>query len=191
LAARGALRATREQTSHRAPRVNHSRRRFPRARGAPTQRAPPADRPGSRRRRRAAAADRGRRFLFCNSGSGRTVELGRSGRTIMRPRADRSAPARRIPAGAAADPRRPSSRPRRLSYAVAVANSPIDKSAALALRRPLMRWGDQGHSLLQNQSTKMSGGCCGRLARSSFGLIFSSEKKAADWVGRFFVEPRL
>jgi hypothetical protein len=96
--------------------------------------------------RRAAAADRGRRFLFCNSGSGRTVELGRSGRTIMRPRADRSAPARRIPAGAAADPRRPSSRPRRLSYAVAVANSPIDKSAALALRRPLMRWGDQGRS---------------------------------------------
>ena len=52
----------------------------------------------------------------------------------MRPRADRSAPARRIPAGAAADPRRPSSRPRRLSYAVAVANSPIDKSAALALK---------------------------------------------------------
>jgi len=51
----------------------------------------------------------------------------------MRPRADRSAPPRRIPAGAAADPRRPSSRPRRLSYAVAVANSPIDKSAALAL----------------------------------------------------------
>jgi hypothetical protein len=42
---------------------------------------------------------------------------------------------------------RPSSRPRRLSYAVAVANSPIDKSAALALRRPLMRWGDQGRSL--------------------------------------------
>jgi hypothetical protein len=117
-------------------RVNHSRRRFPRARGAPTQRAPPADRPGSRRRRRAAAADRGRRFLFCNSGSGRTVELGRSGRTIMRPRADRSAPARRIPAGAAADPRRPSSRPRRLSYAVAVANSPIDKSAA-PVRPPL------------------------------------------------------
>jgi hypothetical protein len=61
----------------------------------------------------------------------------------MRPRADRSAPARRIPAGAAADPRR-------LSYAVAVANSPIDKSAALALRRPLKRWGDQGRSLLQN-----------------------------------------
>ena len=109
----------------------------------------------------------------------------------MRPRADRSAPARRIPAGAAADPRRPSSRPRRLSYAVAVANSPIDKSAALALRRPLMRWGNQGRSLLQNQSTKMSGGCCGPLARSSFGLIFSSEKKAADWVGRFFVEPML
>ena len=74
------------------------------------------------------------------------MELGRSGRTIMRPRADRSALARRIPAGAAADPRRPSSRPRRLSYAVAVANSPIDKSAALALRRPLMRWGDQGRS---------------------------------------------
>ena len=62
----------------------------------------------------------------------------------MRARADRSAPPRRIPAGAAADPRRPSSRPRRLSYAVAVANSPIDKSAALALRRPLMRWGTKG-----------------------------------------------
>jgi hypothetical protein len=47
-----------------------------------------------------------------------------------------SRPARRIPAGAAADPRRPSSRPRRLSYAVAVANSPIDKSAA-PVRPPL------------------------------------------------------
>ena len=51
--------------------------------------------------------------------------------------------------------------------------------------------GGPGALLLQNQSTKMSGGCCGPLARSSFGLIFSSEKKAADWVGRFFVEPML
>jgi hypothetical protein len=59
------------------------------------------------------------------------VERGRSGRTIMRPRADRSAHRRaEFPPAPSADPRRPSCRPRRLSYAVAVANSPIDKSAA-------------------------------------------------------------
>jgi hypothetical protein len=153
-------------------------------------RAPPADQPGSRRRRRAAAADRGRRFLFCNSGSGRTVELGRSGRTIMRARTDRSAPARRIPAGR----RRPA--PPELQTAPPELRRRRGQQPDRQIRRTgpekaADALGGPGALLLQNQSTKMSGGCCGPLARSSFGLIFSSEKKAADWVGRFFVEPML
>jgi hypothetical protein len=57
LAARGALRATREQTSHRA-----RNRTDTELRSRPTR---------TRRRRRAAAADRRRQFFFAESGSGR------------------------------------------------------------------------------------------------------------------------
>jgi hypothetical protein len=67
---------------HHFHHFDHARAR---AWGAPTQRAAPADRPapaaGAALRRPTAVAN----FFFADSGSGRTMELGRSGRAIMRP----------------------------------------------------------------------------------------------------------
>ena len=74
--------------AHRdTPHASPAREQFQTSHGARRQpRAAPADRPAPAAGAAAAAADRCRQFLFRRFRMGRTMELGRSGRAIMRPR---------------------------------------------------------------------------------------------------------